>query len=138
MTGRAMLVDVARGLLFLFALFGLLLVPFGGGCALIFAIDRARALAVPLAAAMAVSVIGNIALLRFVTTGDRPGIPGKSILTMLAILDVIAAAVAAGQAGPGQAGALALAAIPLAKGLLTLVFTFVERDDEPPYFPPLA
>lgn len=138
MSGRAILVDVARGLLFLFALFGLLLVPFGGGCALIFTLDRARELTLPLAAAMAVSVVGNIALLRFVTTGDRPGTVGKSILTILAILDFIVAAVAGSQAGAGQAGALALAAVPLVKGLLTFVFAFVERDDGPPSFPPLG
>jgi hypothetical protein len=137
MNDTGILVGIARGLLFLFAFFGLLVVPFAGGCVLIFALDRNSEFALPLGAAMALSIIGNIVLLRFVVTGDPPGRVAKTIMALLAVLDLVVAVVAVGQASARESGPMIIAAIALAKGITTLIFAFAPRPDDPPTFPTL-
>ena len=131
--------EVARGLLFPLAVIPLLVVPFGGGCAVLLALgSRANLLALGIMAAMAVSVLGNVVMLMFIATGERPGVMAKVIMTLLALLDFGFAVGLAIQGMDGTLPPLALAAGFAIKGLLALVFTFASRPEEPPNFPPLT
>jgi hypothetical protein len=132
------LFDITRGLLFPLAVIPLLVVPFGGGCALLLTIDdRSSMLAWGIMAAMAVSVVGNVVMLMFIGTGQPTGVLAKMTMMALALLDF---GFAAGLASQGRAGSLpplALAAGFVIKGLLVLVFVFAKRPEDPPTFPRL-
>jgi hypothetical protein len=131
--------EFARGLLFPLAVIPLLVVPFGGGCAVLLALgSRENLLALGIMAAMLVSVLGNVVVLMFSTSGQRPGVMAKIIMTLLAVLDL---GFAVGLAILGMDGILPLLALAAGfaiKGLLALVFTFASRPEEPPNFPPLT
>jgi hypothetical protein len=145
MNDSGILFVISRALLFLFALFGLLIVPFGGGCAMLFALDRAREIVFPLGGAMALSIIGNILLLRFAATGDPLGPVAKTIMALLAALDFVLAVVAIGQATDQEPGPVIIAVLLFVKGITTLIFAFATRADDafasgaddPPTFPTL-
>jgi len=139
MSAQKYLFEITRGLLLPLAVIPLLIVPFGGGCAVLLTMgDRMNLLALGIMAAMAVSVLGNIFVLMFVGTGERPGIMAKVIMTLLALLDFGFAVGLAIQGVEGILPLLALAAGFAIKGLLALVFTFASRPEEPPNFPPLT
>jgi len=139
MSAQKYLFEITRGLLLPLAVIPLLIVPFGGGCAVLLTMgDRMNLLALGIMAAMAVSVLGNIFVLMFVGTGERPGIMAKVIMTLLALLDFGFAVGLAIQGMDGILPLLALAAGFAIKGLLALVFTFASRPEEPPNFPPLT
>lgn len=139
MSAQKYLFEITRGLLLPLAVIPLLIVPFGGGCAVLLTMgDRMNLLALGIMVAMAVSVLGNIFVLMFVGTGERPGIMAKVIMTLLALLDFGFAVGLAIQGMDGILPLLALAAGFAIKGLLALVFTFASRPEEPPNFPPLT
>jgi hypothetical protein len=138
MSERRYLFEITRGLLFPLAVIPLLVVPFGGGCAvLLTTADRQNLLALGIMAAMAVSVLGNVVMLGFIGTGERPGVTATIIMTLLALLDFGFAVGLAIQGMDGTLPPLAMAAAFALKGLLTLVFIFAKRPEEPPNFPPL-
>ena len=138
MSEQRYLFEITRGLLLPLAVIALLVVPFGGGCAVLLALDsRVNLLALGIVAAMLVSLIGNVVVLMFIGTGARPGMMAKIMMTLLAVLDFGFAVGLAILGMDGTLPPLALAAGFAIKGLLTLVFTFASRPEEPPNFPPL-
>ena len=138
MSEQRYLFEITRGLLFPLAVIPLLVVPFGGGCAVLLALDsRVNLLALGIVAAMLVSLIGNVVVLMFIGTGARPGIMAKIMMTLLALLDFGFAVGLVIQGMDGTLPPLAVAAGFAIKGLLAMVFTFASRPEEPPNFPPL-
>jgi len=139
MSEQRYLFEITRGLLLPLAVIALLVVPFGGGCAVLLALDsRVNLLALGIVAAMLVSLIGNVVVLMFIGTGARPGMMAKIMMTLLAVLDFGFAVGLAILGMDGTLPPLALAAGFAIKGLLTLVFIFASRPEEPPTFPPLT
>jgi len=139
MSEQKYLFEIARGLLVPLAVIPLLVVPFGGGCAVLLALgSRANLLALGIMAAMAVSVLGNVVMLMFIGTGERPGVLAKITMMALALLDFGFAVGLASQRMEDNLAPPALAAGFAIKGLLTLVFAFASRPEEPPTFPPLS
>jgi hypothetical protein len=139
MSEQKYLFEIARGLLVPLAVIPLLVVPFGGGCAVLLTLgSRANLLALGIMAAMAVSVLGNVVMLMFIGTGERPGVLAKITMIALALLDFGFAVGLAIQGMDGTPPLLALAAGFAIKGLLAMVFTFASRPEEPPTFPPLT
>lgn len=131
------LFELARGLLLPLAALPLLVVPFVGGCAIVLSLDRAGALALAAAVAMAVSIVGNVVVLRFIVTAGRPGTVAKIIMVLLSVLDFgFAVGLVMQSSGRGPMP-LILGAAFAVKGVLALVFAFVRRPDEPPSFPTL-
>lgn len=138
MSEQKYLFEITRGLLFPLAVIPLLVVPFGGGCAVLLTMgDRMNLLALGIMAAMAVSVLGNVVMLMFIGSGERPGVLAKITMMALALLDFGFAVGLASQRMEDNLAPLALAAGFAIKGLLTLVFIFAKRYEEPPTFPPL-
>ena len=130
MRGRGCVLEMVRALLFLFAFAGLGVSLFGGGCALVLNSSGPWLPTVLLIGIMMLAVIGNIVLLVFVGTGEPPGPVPKAVMTAIAVLDIALAVAALGQASAQHPEALVFAAIPAVKAVLTLLFAWLDREEE--------